>query len=349
MREKTQMIDARWNAIKPPSWNEKTHQKHRQLLYEILDHDELPECVIAGTFVPDKLQPGDHVIGGIVVATARRLLAVDRGLLGKEKVIEVGYRDIGDITHKSGMMSSSIRISGLTMRTYKIDNIMDKNSVEPFVKYVLDHASGESLNNKLRRIDYEWAELIPKGWGTFGDAHMHSGERKMLYELLDDDEHLEAIIGGRFGPDLRATGGPLNILKEGSLHDGVGVATTSRVIFLDKGIMASEVVELSYRNIESISYSTGVMLGGLKIVGRGGSAVQVEMVRPKESAQTFASIVKNHLDSTRVTAASPQGSTPQSLAPMPVADEIEKLAGLLEKGILTQDEFDTKKKQLLDL
>ncbi len=349
MSEKAHQIDLAWNAIKPDSWSEKDHRKHREILHEILDDDELPESLLKGTFVPDKLQSGDSLINGIVVATPKRLLAVSQGLLGKTKIAQLECQHIGDVTYKTGVMSASILISGLSMRTYKIDNILEKGSVEPFVEAILNHARGESLNAKLRRIDAEWNSLIPNGWGTFGDAKMHSGERKMLYELIEDDEHLEALIGGRFGPDLKATGGPLNILKEGSLHDGVCVATTTRVIFLDKGIMASEVSELPYRSIESIAYSSGVMLGGLKIVGRGGSSMQIEMVRPKESAQWFASIVKAHLDVAHGSMPQTAQPTQRSNPPMPVADEIEKLAALVQKGILSQNEFDAKKKQLLGL
>ena len=44
-------------------------------------------------------------------------------------------------------------------------------------------------------------------------------------------------------------------------------------------------------------------------------------------------------------AAPAQGTTPSGSA----ADEIEKLAGLLERGVLTQEEFDAKKKELLGL
>ncbi len=44
-------------------------------------------------------------------------------------------------------------------------------------------------------------------------------------------------------------------------------------------------------------------------------------------------------------AASPQAASPT----MSSADEIERLAGLLERGILTQEEFDAKKKELLGL
>ena len=42
-------------------------------------------------------------------------------------------------------------------------------------------------------------------------------------------------------------------------------------------------------------------------------------------------------------------STQAAASPASAADEIEKLAGLLERGVLTQEEFDAKKKELLGL
>ena len=81
----------------------------------------------------------------------------------------------------------------------------------------------------------------------------------MLYDLLEGDEHLEALVGGMFGPDMQATGGVTKIFRGGALHKGVGVATNRRAIFLDKGILSTEVAEMPYASIESISYSTGII------------------------------------------------------------------------------------------
>ena len=195
------------------------------------------------------------------------------------------------------------------------------------------------------RVDVEWAALIPKGWGgLFGDANMHPGERKMLYDLLEDGEHLEALVGGAFGPDLQATGGVGSIAKAGSLRKGVGVATDRRVIFLDKGILSTEVAEIPYASIESISYSTGILMGGLKISGRGTTSLKVEMVSPKGSAKAFADVVRPDLgapsDVRVVQQAAPHNSA---------IDDLRKLGELLQMRLITQEEFDTKKAQLLDL
>ena len=173
---------------------------------------------------------------------------------------------------------------------------------------------------------------------------MHSGERKTLYDLLEDDEHMEALVGGMFGPDMQATGGITKIVKEGSLHKGVGAATDRRVIFLDKGIFSTEVAEVPYASIESISYSTGIIHAGLKISARGTTSLQVEMVQPKWSAKAFADVVRPHL-----TAHLNPRNSAQKAQPGTSLDEISKLGELLEKGFISQTEFDVKKSQLLGL
>ena len=46
-------------------------------------------------------------------------------------------------------------------------------------------------------IDQQWTALNPR-WGK---GHM-KGEHRMLYNLIEEGETLENIIGGAFGPDL---------------------------------------------------------------------------------------------------------------------------------------------------
>ena len=93
---------------------------------------------------------------------------------------------------------------------------------------------------KNQRIEDEWARYIPEGWGTFGDAQMFSGEREMLKETMDDDEHIHGLVGGNY----RADTGRMH------KHRGCAVATDKRVIFLDKGVFGStETAEIFYRNV----------------------------------------------------------------------------------------------------
>jgi hypothetical protein len=46
-------------------------------------------------------------------------------------------------------------------------------------------------------IDQQWTALNP----SWGNGHM-KGEHRMLYNLIEEGETLENIIGGTFGPDL---------------------------------------------------------------------------------------------------------------------------------------------------
>ena len=204
----------------------------------------------------------------------------------------------------------------------------------------------ETGGDKERKIDAQWDAAIPKGWGTFGDKRMHSGERKMLYDILDNQENIVALVGGMYRAEQDT-----NRLHK---HSGVAVATSKRVIFLDKGLFGStEVSEMPYRSIEAITHSTGMFYGGIQITGRGRAGFRIENVQPKKSAKAFADQVRYSLEAVhrQQTPQPPPQPDPSdsSNAPVHVADEIEKLARLLKDGILTQDEFDGKKKQLLGL
>ena len=209
---------------------------------------------------------------------------------------------------------------------------------------------------KRARIDKEWAALVPAGWGGWNDADAYSRERRMLYSLLEDDEHLEALVGLKFSPDMRGTGGSKDSIGHGSLHVGVGVATDRRVLFLDEGgTFAQGVAEIPYASIESISYSTGVIWGALTISARVTTSLRVGTVRPKESARTFADAVRPHLiaqPNSRNRAQEPReapSSDPRTSELSSRIDEVHQLGELLQKGLITRSEFDKKKSQLLDL
>ena len=126
-------------------------------------------------------------------------------------------------------------------------------------------------------------------------------------------------------------------------HRGCAVATDKRVIFLDKGVFGSTVTaEIAYRNVESVTHSTGMIMAGVQITGRGVSSYRIEDIKPKPSAKVFADTVRRLVEKWQSQAAPAvaQGSD---------ADELEKWAKLLSNGIVTQAEFDHKKRQLLGL
>ena len=90
-----------------------------------------------------------------------------------------------------------------------------------------------------------------------------------------------------------------------------------------------------------------MMFGGVQITGRGVSGFRLEDVSPKESANPFVEYVRQCMDA-GIPAPTPvaQGS-PVSAPSAP--DEIERFGELLAKGLITQNEFDAKKRQILGL
>ena len=127
---------------------------------------------------------------------------------------------------------------------------------------------------------------------------------------------------------------------------GVAVATDHRVIFVDKGVLGStEVSEMAYRRIEGITYSTGMMFGGVQILGMGATGWRIDTVKPKESAKLFADAVRGLVESDR--AATVQKEPASAAIADSGADELRRWSNLMKDGIITQHEFNTKKRQLL--
>lgn len=191
--------------------------------------------------------------------------------------------------------------------------------------------TGSWLAGAQRRqaIDDQWHAVTHGAW-----RKMHSGERRMLYDILDDTELLERMIGGTFRADTHRL----------HKHRGIAVATSKRVLFLDKGLLGStEIMDMPYRNVETITYSKGMFAGGIAVTGRGMASFRIEDILEKESLQPFADCVRVHVDQAQTPTSDVSTSMRSSL------DDLERLASLAEKGILTPEEFAAKKQQLLGI
>ena len=330
-------FEQEWVSLAPIDWGNKKHANERAMLEGLLEADEHLVCLVSGDFAPD----GGWTHINLGVATDRRLIFL-RQAKHSDEVVSLPYYTIDSISFKTGWMGGVVNLTSRNKRSYQIGNIQPKERATLFAETVqpLIAAAPKGIPipfTKEERIEQEWEALIPKGWGTFGDKGMHSGERGMLPNLLEDDETLECLVGGKFGPDL----GRSHIARDKSLHSGVGVATDRRVIFLDAGFLSTEVAELPYSSIETISYSTGMAMGGLKISARGSTSLQMEMVKPMGQAKVFADAVRKHLNTGQAA-----GTTVVQTAS--AMDELEKAAALYERGLLTQEEFAAKKAQLLN-
>ena len=155
-------------------------------------------------------------------------------------------------------------------------------------------------------------------WGT-------KKEVKELPNIIQDDEVI-----------TYATSGLLNG------NTWLIVSTNKRVIFLDKGlIFGLNQIEIPLGKINSIGHKKGLILGEIEIWD-GASKMNITHVS-KDTLIPFVNAVNK---------AREELNTPFSqiiTQQVSSADEILKFKSLLDQGIITLEEFNKKKKELLGL
>ena len=116
-----------------------------------------------------------------------------------------------------------------------------------------------AMQNKRSMIDARCKELQP-GWGP----KEHGGELQILYEVLNDDESIEALVGCVWGPDnvFRASANRLDRMRQ---FDGIAVVTGSRVVLLKRQGMSKVTTEMPLHNIDSVDVDDA---GEVTLTGR---------------------------------------------------------------------------------
>ncbi len=121
-----------------------------------------------------------------------------------------------------------------------------------------------AAQNKRGMVDTRWRELQP-AWGP----KEHDGERQMLYDVLNDNESIESLVGCVWGPEnvFRAGANRLDRMRQ---YDGIAVLTGRRVVLLKKKGMNKLITEMPLHNMESVDVdATGEVtpLGGATALG----------------------------------------------------------------------------------
>lgn len=126
------------------------------------------------------------------------------------------------------------------------------------------------------------------------------------------------------------------------------VCTDRRVLLLNEKLFNAEVRDINFSKISSVSTEglRKIFKGGIKIQYSGGS---LECDMSGVYAAKMCDCIAGHLrakDSTVNVVVSPTPNTHPENDPY---EEIKKLKELLDLGLITSEEFDCKKKQLLGL
>ncbi len=179
----------------------------------------------------------------------------------------------------------------------------------------------------MRTLESIKAEIAALGEvDLFGTAK----EVSHLPEILHDDENIKYLTSG---------------LMDGTTW--LVVCTQKRVILLDHGFLFGfKQSEMNLENINSISFQTGLLFGAIEI-WHGGARMLIENC-DKKTVKPFTDAVNAAIQAIK----KGQGNTPQNpvtSASDDVVSQLERLASLMEKGILSQEEFQAQKKKLLGL
>lgn len=153
-------------------------------------------------------------------------------------------------------------------------------------------------------------------------------EIKELPNILWEDETVENVIQGYY-------------------NDGTGllVATNKRLIFIDKGIIKLKVEDFPYDKISSLQYETGIILGKMTVFTSGNRADIKNLA--KNETRPFAEYVRARVTS-KTEPASLSSNKSSDVSPSEDrVKQLERLAYLKHKGMLTQEEFNQEKKRLL--
>ena len=263
---------------------------------------------------------------GLLVATDRRFIFVDKQI-GSLKVDDLPYGKISWVESSTGWATGKITIhesKNDMIRVYEGDVIRIQRLAKHLQEKISIHAAvptkskSDVINDELIKLGVS-KDQLGKAW------------TRHLVNTLEDDELPENFTAAQ---------------RDGSL--GVLVATASRLIFLQTHdwqtheVNLPEVETFTYDSITAVECFPGILFGKITIWSSG-------------SQETFDGIgaegtrqLKEYINA-KISA--PSTSTPVPTVPAPtqisVADELEKLSALADKGILTSEEFETQKNKLL--
>ena len=142
---------------------------------------------------------------------------------------------------------------------------------------------------------------------------------------------------------LDVTTGMVEVTRMGTKtsRNGAILVTDRRVILYTKKIGGYEMYDHVYGLLTAIDYKKGMMYGNITLAASG-DRTHISQV-PKEDVERLAKAIRARM------AAAHEHGLQETGDGVSSADEIKKLAELHAAGILTDDEFAGKKKQLLGL
>lgn len=180
--------------------------------------------------------------------------------------------------------------------------------------------------NPQRRIK-ELADALPTKLGL-------RKELQTLPSYLNKGETVEHLASGTYNG-----------------KSGLLVATDKRVLFLTAGITGSQFEDIPFSKISSVQQSSGLVLASITVHASGTKA-EVSHLN-KAQAKALAEFVRSRTGAQVQSQTTKQPQDKEGRAERPperdLAQQIRDLGALRDEGLLTEEEFEAKKKDLLGL
>jgi hypothetical protein len=218
-----------------------------------------------------------------------------------------------------------------------VNRLKDEKPAEP------QNISNEIAENKEKTEVTRDARTAKRKYAIDDRSRLHEDANKSLDQNLSPEEKVKVIILGLWHSAIIGTEKRCFVYKRG-LMGGV--------------ILGSKVISWDYLNLNGVQIETGPLSGFVSLQGPG--IISKDMSywstgNASPSQAPFAIAIDKELYEQaregvavlRMLISSVQQARSSTSLPTSIPDEIRKLAKLRDEGILTADEFETKKKELL--
>ena len=144
-------------------------------------------------------------------------------------------------------------------------------------------------NDNSAHVDEQWHSMKPAQWGN----GKHSAERKMLLNILDKFEVIEAMTDSTFLEPVVPLKRWLQLWGH-TADTGIAIATTKRVLFVKHKVVGGNIaVELPYKSLADIAETGGGTVSeGVHIVRRKDDRWDITQVSPELSQVEFTKRVR---------------------------------------------------------
>jgi hypothetical protein len=275
----------------------------------------------------------------LVLFTDSRVLILIRKFTGSNERGVISYDELSDIELKTGITSKKIILSGKNREiVFKITQ-PGKSECKDAVNFVQNVLDDEDLDRGLSDKSKSIGDHSPIG------GYVNQERINKIEDVLDKNENVHYITRGgtmdveggsgqsKFGNDRG---------RKNSLRGYVrAVFTQKRIVVKVPQWLGNDERTIPYRNISSINLDTGLVNKRFTLRASGGT-YHIEATEPgKAECRDIISFVREKMRSS-------QTSVDSASSEKDPLEMLEKLKELHEKGVVSDEEFEEKKEQLMD-